>query len=67
MMNIQVTFQVVPALESFSTNLTGVGYLEICITQQTGLGEIISLTSLQMSEQLILFPELGATKAALVF
>ena len=66
-MKSQVTFQVVLALEGFSTNLACVCLLEIYITQQTGLGDIISLTSLQMFQQLILLPKLAATKATLVF
>ena len=45
--------QVVLALESFTTDLASVK-LEICIVQQAGLGEIISLASLQMFQQLIL-------------
>ena len=66
-MKSQMTFQVDLALESFITNLTSVNHLEIIITQQTGLGEIISLTSLQMFQQLVLLPKLAATKATLVF
>ena len=66
-MKSQVTFQVDLASESFMTNLASVNHLEICITLQTGLGEIISLTSLQMFQQLVLLPELAATESTLVF
>ena len=63
----QMTSQVLLALEIFMTNLTSVNHREICITQQTGLREIVPLTSLQMFHQLVLLPKLAATEATLVF